>query len=282
MRGHVFLADQDVHLRLIQAVSHFVFPSGIQPIHPPRGFWALSAVTNFDLRYRTGTCRGPWRQRPRNSLVLFAPHCRWQEDTPPHRGTLTSAWLTFSIGDDRTLLALCNADGVAECHDPQHRVIRLIQRCADVCERYKDQGFLAGQAVLYQIVHRLLGAQRDRHQRLIIGRPPRQSPTNKLVQTVRAYLRTHVHAVIRLDDLAAACGVSVSTVSHRYREFCGESPLQTQAHMRMAQARQLLLMGHSVASIAERLGYADIYHFSKSFKKLEGRSPLAFVRAYRD
>jgi AraC-like DNA-binding protein len=52
--------------------------------------------------------------------------------------------------------------------------------------------------------------------------------------------------------------------------------------LRLAAARNLLLQGHAVKNVTRQLGFCDDAHFSKSFRRLEGVSPSAFVRASRE
>ena len=45
----------------------------------------------------------------------------------------------------------------------------------------------------------------------------------------------------------------------------------------MRRARMLLTeSGNSIGWIADRLGYRDVYFFSRQFKRFHGKSPTAF------
>ncbi len=280
MRGFHYQEALREDIRLIQAVNLFAFPSGVQPVvRAGRKHWALGALTNIDMEYRLGGGRGKWLKRPRHSLHLYAPDCVYQGKHPQNdKGELKSTWLVFYADTDSSLYDICDAQGFAQIMDPQHRVIKLMNQCADICEKRKERGYAAAQAQLYHIIDRLLQSRVSEAGQRQIGLALKKNKTDVLVTAVRTYVREHLCELIRLEDLAAACHVSVSTLSHRYRELTGESPLATQAHLRMELAKQRLLLGEQVSSIAYQLGYADVYHFSKNFKKLLGVSPRNFVK----
>ena len=278
MRGHIFKPEVRETLDLIQTVNLFNFPSGVQEPAQCVDIWALGAITNWDMRYRLGSCRGKWLQRPRNSVHLYAPGCRYQTDNPVHKGELHSAWMIFKADPETRLNNIVDKHAFAQILDPGHKIIGLVNQCADIAERRKDDGLYMAQGVLHQIVDLLATsvANEDGTRRIHIAKPRQRK--NKFVADIWNYLETHICELIRLEDIAEHCHVSVSTLSHRYREMTGESPMTTHLNMRMERAQQLLLMGESVSGIADQLGFSDVYHFSKSFKKHSGVSPKAFVK----
>jgi AraC-like DNA-binding protein len=89
-----------------------------------------------------------------------------------------------------------------------------------------------------------------------------------------SYITRHYSNPITNELLAGLCGLSVTHFRRLFREKCGMTPLQYRETIRMHWAVKLL-ESHmfSVAEIAEKLGYFDIYHFSKAVKKHTGFPP---------
>jgi AraC-like DNA-binding protein len=80
--------------------------------------------------------------------------------------------------------------------------------------------------------------------------------------------------------IEAMCNRSHYSPPHLHR-LCqaqfGKSPIQKLIHLRVERAKSLLLNTRwSVQHIASYVGYASIFNFSKSFKKVVGVSPSEF------
>ena len=86
---------------------------------------------------------------------------------------------------------------------------------------------------------------------------------------------------LSIAEIAAACGVSECYFRRLFREYSGESPMDFRQKRRIERARQLLLSDedYTIGEIALELGFLDIYHFSKTFKKLLGVSPNRFLKS---
>ena len=86
-----------------------------------------------------------------------------------------------------------------------------------------------------------------------------------------------------LTEVAAHCGVSECYFRRLFKEYSGESPMQFLQHHRIERAKLLLLSeeDYSIGEIAQALDFSDIYHFSKTFKKLCGQSPSQFAEQKR-
>ncbi len=84
---------------------------------------------------------------------------------------------------------------------------------------------------------------------------------------------------MKISEIANLCGVSECYFRRLFLEYSGLSPMDFKQHYRIEKAKQLLTSdeGLSVSEIAEELGYTDVYHFSKSFKKFSGVSPSKFL-----
>lgn len=81
-----------------------------------------------------------------------------------------------------------------------------------------------------------------------------------------------------LPALANLAGVSRTTLSRRFAELTGESPLAYLTDLRMTLAADLLSEpGMTVAAVARRVGYADAFSFSAAFKRERGTSPSTYT-----
>lgn len=85
---------------------------------------------------------------------------------------------------------------------------------------------------------------------------------------------------LSITEIANECGVSECYFRRLFQDYSGESPMNFRQKYRIEKAKQLLLSDehYTVGEIAEMLGFSDIYHFSKTFKKFCGMSPNRFVQ----
>lgn len=82
-----------------------------------------------------------------------------------------------------------------------------------------------------------------------------------------------------MDEIAQICGVSEGYFRKLFREYSGVNPIEFRQKHRIEKAKQLLLLDtHSIGEIADELNFSDIYHFSKTFKKITGISPQKYAK----
>ena len=75
--------------------------------------------------------------------------------------------------------------------------------------------------------------------------------------------------------LARSLRLAPRTVQQRFRQLTGDGPARWILHRRMTHARLLLQRGMPVNAAAERLGFANAFHFSRAFKRCMGIAPSA-------
>lgn len=86
-----------------------------------------------------------------------------------------------------------------------------------------------------------------------------------------------------LTVLAKEASMSVPHFCSEFKKYVLVSPIEYLIRMRLQQAKYLLCdFNLSIAEIADRLGYHDIFHFSKQFKKYFGVSPMGMRRSYTE
>jgi AraC-like DNA-binding protein len=80
-------------------------------------------------------------------------------------------------------------------------------------------------------------------------------------------------------DLAASLGVGVRTLTQRFSRLTGMPPARWVRRRRLGHARALIESGVPVGETANRLGFANPFHFSRAFKREFGTSPSAMQRS---
>jgi AraC-like DNA-binding protein len=87
---------------------------------------------------------------------------------------------------------------------------------------------------------------------------------------------------LSLSEIAVKCGVSDCYFRRLFRQYSGESPIEFRQRLRIERAKQLLLSDeqYTVSEVAQELGFSDVYHFSKTFKKYCGESPKKFLQRF--
>jgi AraC-like DNA-binding protein len=85
-----------------------------------------------------------------------------------------------------------------------------------------------------------------------------------------------------LKEAARACHVDPSYLSRLFQRFGHLTPYRFITKLKMNFAATLLLDERMlVKEVAEKLGFADAFHFSRTFKRVYGISPERFVRQSR-
>lgn len=91
---------------------------------------------------------------------------------------------------------------------------------------------------------------------------------------VKDYIDAHSAEPLTLEFLAQMAHWSVAHFSEEFHRAFGTSPIDYVIQQRLHQASYLLMdVNLSVTEIARRVGYDDLYHFSKLFKRHRGVSP---------
>jgi AraC-like DNA-binding protein len=88
------------------------------------------------------------------------------------------------------------------------------------------------------------------------------------------WISEHSSESFRVEGLAASCAMSTSAFHRSFQAVTGFSPIQFQKHVRLQQARVLLLTGvDDVATIGYRVGYDSASQFSREYRRQFGLPP---------
>lgn len=103
---------------------------------------------------------------------------------------------------------------------------------------------------------------------------------NYVVKKIISYLNENFACKISLDQIAQNLYLSPVYISKLFKEQTGESPINYLIKIRLDKAKEILENeSHgSIRSVANQVGYEDVYHFSKLFKKYYGISPLNYSK----
>lgn len=99
------------------------------------------------------------------------------------------------------------------------------------------------------------------------------------IRKALVWMRTHYATALRIEDLAAIAGMSLSAFHRGFRASTGLSPLQYQKHLRLCEAQKALtLRPGNVAAVAAEVGYQSLTQFTREYRRLFGDPPARSIR----
>ncbi|WP_271412100.1 AraC family transcriptional regulator [Pseudomonas sp. Q1-7] len=96
------------------------------------------------------------------------------------------------------------------------------------------------------------------------------------------WLRQNFHQPLQIERLANEVNMSTSALHHHFKAMTAMSPLQFQKHLRLQEARRLMLVeALDAASAGGRVGYESPSQFSREYSRLFGAPPLRDIARLR-
>jgi AraC family transcriptional regulator len=109
--------------------------------------------------------------------------------------------------------------------------------------------------------------------------PHASEPAREAFLRCKALIDADAERLGTLEQIAGAAGVEASSVCRWFRRYQGTSPYQYLLRRKMnIAAEHLVENGGLVKEAAQRVGFADPYHFSRAFKAVHGVAPRALLR----
>jgi AraC-like DNA-binding protein len=158
-----------------------------------------------------------------------------------------------------------------ELQEALYKLVRLLDAPP------QEAAFLAV-GVKREIIYRLLtGASgRQLYQNIVLDQQDRG------ISKAIAWLKDHFDQPVKVEDLAQATNMSVSSLHHRFKAVTTMGPMQYQKQLRLQHARALLLVGEVDASTAAyKVGYESQSQFSREYRRLFGAPPMQDVKKLR-
>lgn len=93
------------------------------------------------------------------------------------------------------------------------------------------------------------------------------------------YINANYRSIRTMDEIAEACYISKSYLCHIFKKEYNMTVMEYLKRVRIRHACEFLATSDKTFSlIAQKMGFSDISHFTKNFKKIKGCTP----REYRE
>ncbi|RLU03881.1 MAG: helix-turn-helix domain-containing protein [Ketobacter sp.] len=136
---------------------------------------------------------------------------------------------------------------------------------------------LCGKEMARQCANALLLDLGRSSQSMYAGIMHHRMHNDERVQSIQQWMEQHFASEIKLDELARQYGMSPRNFKRRFTDASGETPLNYLQKIRVEAAKQLLENSASqVEQVAEQVGYRDVNHFRRLFKRHAGMTPARF------
>lgn len=99
------------------------------------------------------------------------------------------------------------------------------------------------------------------------------------IELALQYLSRNMNQTFHLEDLARSVGLSLSRLSHLFKQETGESVLEHLNRLRLQQAALLMEhMGRTATEASLDVGFNNYNHFAALFRKAYGSSPRTYKK----
>jgi AraC-like DNA-binding protein len=225
-----------------------------------------SGVQRFD-------CRGAQHDCVAGDLLLFNP------DEPHNGRSATDDGFGYKIFyvPSSAMNALLSGpeDRASHCHLPHPKVHdphlgSELLRAAACLEQPGET--LRAQELLTSALRRIV----ERHG-VRASTPLSDAIGRRRLEVVREFLHAHCDEDLKIEHLAAQCGLSRAHLTRAFTRTFGVAPHGYLNALRLRRAQRALLEGRSIADAALACGFSDQSHFTRRFKGAFGATPRAWL-----
>ena len=156
-------------------------------------------------------------------------------------------------------------------------LLTAFQRLVDLLDEAQDIQMLAP-IIQKEIVYLLLAGEQGARLRQIAAAGSQSQQIARIIE----WLKNNYTQQLRIDDLASQARMSTASFHNHFRSITALSPLQYQKHLRLHEARRLMLAESlDAATAAFQVGYESPSQFSREYNRLFGAPPLRDVTRLR-
>ncbi|MBP7143029.1 MAG: AraC family transcriptional regulator [Opitutaceae bacterium] len=213
---------------------------------------------------------------PGQAMLIF-PH-QFHHYLDVEAGPIRWLFITFESSWDRTLLPLRNSPRVLARRDVAllREMVGTLPGSSAVTER--KLGLILK---VSELLRQLLDARPAAA--VVVGGAESGDPHGPLLESINVHVRANLNQPLRIADLAAHTGYSVSHLRAVFRKQYGVSLGGYMRNSRLSVAASTLAREQHgrIEDIAKTCGFDSIFTFSRAFKKALGVSPREYGRLAR-
>ena len=226
--------------------------------------WLLSYTVNgsFILRLKDQV-----QYRIEKGMIVVLPPDTWYETVVEETSNLSTHYVMFkgkSLDERKVCTAIDELVPVAEI-GLNFEVVELFQRILETSRSTAEGAQRELGASIVLLVAKLVNCKHAIQN---------QKSQSSIIDQVKIIMRTHINEHISIEEIAREISVPVSTLRRTFATTLGISPYQYLLQCKIDYAQQELVRhDYPQRTIAEQLGFADQYHFSRVFKSVTGLRP---------
>lgn len=239
--------------------------------------WVMDISTEGGNYFKVGNMNKMIKRSP-NIILIYPPFTTYYEKIMVNKRKNHSAFMIFSGGELLGFDRLVNNEmGLAVVKDNEGMIGKLLFEAPKQCRNAGISGAFTAQISLYKIATLLQSSEPEKNPGFW-----RLSTYKNLINKQQWITRIHdemqkrMKEGISLDELASKVNCSITTLNNRYRKATGKTVWQAFLEMRINAVKFALGGDETLAQVAQKTGFCDEFHLSKTFHKIVGISPSEY------